>query len=67
MNYIKLDKEDLFLTCNETDLFFEYQGKKVAEVLDNGKVKYFEKLPKGYKTEINSFLIDIQTGKRVIV
>ena len=67
MNYIKSDKEDLFLTCNKTDLFFEYQGKRVAEVLDNGKVKYSEKLPKGYKTEIERFLIDIQTGKRVVV
>ena len=67
MNYIKLDKEDLFLTCNTTDLFFEYQGKKVAEVLDNGKVKYYEKLPKGYKTEIESFLVGIQNGTILIV
>lgn len=67
MNYIKLDKEDLYLTLNTTDLFFEYQGKRVAEVLDNGKVKYFEKLPRGYKKEIESFIIGIQNGTVTIV
>ena len=67
MNYIKLDKEDLYLTSNETDLFFEYQGKKVAEVLDNGKIKYFEKLPRGYKTEMESFIVGILAGTTTIV
>lgn len=67
MNYIKLDKEDLYLKGDNNDLIFEYEGKKVAEVLDNGKVKYFEKLPRGYKKEIESFITDILTGTRVIV
>lgn len=67
MTYIKLDKEDLYLTHNSTDLFFEYQGKRVAEVQDNGKVKYYEKLPRGYKTEMESFIADIQTGKRIVI
>jgi hypothetical protein len=64
---IKLDKEDLYLIANGEDLIFEYQGKRVAEVLNNGKVKYFEKLPRGYKAEMESFLMDIQTGKRIVV
>lgn len=67
MKHIKLDKEDLYLTHFENELNFEYQGQKVAEVLDNGKVKYFKKLPRGYKKEIESFIIDILTGKRILI
>ena len=67
MNYIKLDKEDLYLKANGNDLIFEYEGKKVAEVLNNAKVKYFETLPRGYKKEIESFIMDILTGTRIII
>ena len=67
MNYIKLDKEDLYLTVNGEDLIFEYEGKKVAEVLDSGNVKYFEKLPRGYKTEMQGFINGLLNGTRMVV
>lgn len=67
MAHIKLDKEDLYLKANGEDLVFEYQGKKVAEVLDNGNIKYFEKLPRGYKTEMQGFINGILNGTRVVI
>ena len=67
MAHIKLDKEDLYLKANGEDLVFEYQGKKVAEVLDSGNIKYFEKLPRGYKTEIQGFINEVLNGTRVVI
>lgn len=62
-NFLKMDLEDLYLRYNEEDIIFTLEGKKVAELKDNGTVKFETKTAKKVKEAINNFINDLLCGK----
>lgn len=61
-NYVKLDLKGLYLQSNDSDIIFTLDGAKIAELLDNGKVKFEKGVKKVHKDEINSFIIGLLCG-----
>ena len=62
-NFLKMDLENLYLRYNENDIIFTLEGKKVAELKDNGVVKFEVKTAKRVKETINNFINDLLCGK----
>ena len=61
-----LIRKGLYLTLNEdrTDICFEYEGERVADITYRGNIKIISKtkLPRGYKTEMKDFLNGLISG-----
>jgi hypothetical protein len=62
-NFLKMDLENLYLRYNENDIIFTLGGMKVAELKDNGTVKFETKTAKKVKETINNFINDLLCGK----
>ena len=62
-NFLKMDLENLYLRYNENDIIFTLEGMKVAELKDNGTVKFETKTAKKVKETINNFINDLLCGK----
>ena len=62
-NFLKMDLENLYLRYNENDIIFTLEGMKVAELKDNGVVKFETKTAKKVKETINNFIHDLLCGK----
>ena len=62
-NFLKMDLENLYLRYNENDIIFTFEGMKVAELKDNGTVKFETKTAKRVKETINNFINDLLCGK----
>ena len=67
-HYFHLDKKYLHLVVipSTEQVVFEYEGKVVAELMDSGSVKFFEKLPRGYKSHIIETIDNLMTGRSKI-
>ena len=62
-NSLKMDLENLYLRYNQNDIIFTLEGVKVAELKDNGNIKFEPKTSKKVKAEINNFINDLLCGK----
>lgn len=61
-NCLKLDLKGLYLQSNDSDIIFTLNGAKIAELLDNGKVRFEKGVKKVYKDEINRLIIELLCG-----
>lgn len=61
-NFLKMDLENLYLRYNENEIIFTLEGVKVAELKDNGTVKFENKTAKKVKETINTFINDLLCG-----